>query len=772
MASVALSFAGSAVGTAIGGPVGGFVGNLVGGYIGGLIDNMLFGVPKQEGPRLDDLRVISSAYGQPIPRIWGPENRLSGNLIWSTGLIETAKKSRQGGKGGPSVDVIEYAYRTSLAVALSGRQIRRIVKIWANGEVIFNAGASTALVFQKGDGTHEVFDTLRVYQGTLSQTPDPTIESYKGAGNVPGYIGTAYCVIADLQLADFGNRVPNLEFLVEADEEISVGAVVTEICEAAGIDPMTVSTWALTDLVRGFIVARESTCHDALQPLALAYDFDTAEVWGSLRFQKRGTAAAGTIVLDDLAGHEFPNDRPEPLRWTRATETMLPLKAVLTYADPERDFQSNSQSRQRSGGNAQSNLSTELALTLGADHAREIADRMLWEAWTGRTTADGAVNDKWIGIEPGRAYVVPTPVGPERLRLAQKTRGANGVIEVRFRRDRTVLYNTAATGAIAAIPENELTLAGPATLLLLDIPILADNDDDAGFYWFVSGDPAGWRGAEVQRSSDSGATYQTMDFSGSRATMGDVSGVVPDGSSTVFDRETVITVTLDHDADELESVETLDLLNGANACWIGPEDGDGGEILQFETATAISGGVYELSGLLRGRLGTEHETELHGAGERFLLLDASVVNRNNFGASDWNKPRLYKGISLLQSASEVDDQEFTNTGEGRRPLSPVHVRGYRDGSDDLEISWIRRSRYRQPGLGNGPLAVGEQDIEFEIDVIAGGNVVRTITVNATSAEYTAAQQTADGLTPGDPVTVDVYQISDSRGRGLPRRATI
>ena len=46
------------------------------------------------------------------------------------------------------------------------------------------------------------------------QLPDPKIEAVEGAGEVPAYRGTAYVVLEDLALGQFGNRVPQFSFEV------------------------------------------------------------------------------------------------------------------------------------------------------------------------------------------------------------------------------------------------------------------------------------------------------------------------------------------------------------------------------------------------------------------------------------------------------------------------------------------------------------------------------------------------------------------------------
>jgi len=50
--------------------------------------------------------------------------------------------------------------------------------------------------------------------------------------------------------------------------------------------------------------------------------------------------------------------------------------------------------------------------------------------------------------------------------------------------------------------------------------------------------------------------------------------------------------------------------------------------------------------------------------------------------------------------------------------------------------------------------------------------LRTITAVTPTASYTAAQQTTDGLTPGNPVVLRVFQISATVGRGIQRSATV
>src|SRR4051794_23309117 len=108
MAKLALTVVGAGLGFMIGGPMGAQIGAMAGGMIG----NMLFS-PTIKGPRMTDLSITASTYGNTIPELYGTM-RMSGNVIWSSGIKEKKHKSG-GGKGGPKQ--VTYTYSASFAVA-------------------------------------------------------------------------------------------------------------------------------------------------------------------------------------------------------------------------------------------------------------------------------------------------------------------------------------------------------------------------------------------------------------------------------------------------------------------------------------------------------------------------------------------------------------------------------------------------------------------------------------------------------------------------------
>lgn len=772
MAQLALGIVGSAFG-----PVGGFIGSA----IGSMIDNQLF-PNKSQGPRLTDLTVQISSYGKAIPLLFGPKNRVAGNVIWTSGLIEHERKSTVGGKGGPATQVTEWTYSISMAILLGEGPIIGVSEIWANSKKIYDAAeaagqpgataqgvygpGATDLDFDQLFGTsHVVFDSLTVYPGDAYHDPDPTIESYKGVGNVPGYRRRALIVLKDLQLADYGNRPPNLEFLVVKSTGATVASISREIIERCGIDPNTASTARATKSILGYNIGRPSSGTGALQPLAMFGSIDVAEVNGQVRLTRRDGAPVAVIPDYETGAYQADQDRPERIRFTSALETRLPREANVTFSDPDRDFQVNAQVARHSSGSSQNNLAVELPIAMDVDDARQIADRALWEAIQGRQTATTQVTDRWIALQAGKKYIFTTEAGLEPLRVTRRTRGANGVIDLELRRDRAEVYMSRASGVAAASAEKSLGIPSDVELILLDIPILLDADDNAGFYFAIVASGTKSRGADVIRALDISSEYQEVAPVGLETIAGDVSGTMDadqtDGSG--YDDTTVLTVTLRRDDMTLSSVTDDELAAGANAFFIGdPDDTTEGEIAQAGTVTLVGpGATYELTHWLRGKKGTEFATGLHASGEICVLLEPGRINRANYGTADLGLEHAFKAVPLLLNAEDITAVLFTNNGIGLRPYSPENLLITGDTGMDLVLSWDRRSR-----LESG--ALGEETELYTIRIMnsAGTVIERETTSTTPDFTYTVAMQTADFGAPVSDLRWRVAQVSAIYGNGI------
>ena len=208
MATILLSAAGAAIGGSVGGTLAGVssvaIGRAVGATLGKVIDQRLLGQGAQsvETGRVDRFRLTQAGEGKPVAQLYG-RMRLGGQVIWASDFTEVKRTRGGGGKGAPSKPkTTEFSYTVNLAIAICEGEIKRIGRVWADGEEI-----------SRGDLN------MQVYTGTADQLPDPAMEAIEGAGAVPAYRGTAYVVMENLALEQFGNRIPQFSFEVTRPEQ-------------------------------------------------------------------------------------------------------------------------------------------------------------------------------------------------------------------------------------------------------------------------------------------------------------------------------------------------------------------------------------------------------------------------------------------------------------------------------------------------------------------------------------------------------------------------
>ncbi len=262
---IAFIVVGTVLGAMIGQPQLGF---MLGSVIGGLV----FAPEGQqvEGPRIGDTDIQSSALGIIIPEHYGT-TRAAGAILWSGGLKETKNKEKQG-KGGGGGSVTTYEYSVSFLVSLGRGPASAVRRIWADSKIIYDATGTGEI-----DNGKYVF---RFYKGTPDQIIDPLVEESinrrldglpdinegngpqstyttmddliaastasaaageprgqiyldhlnarvlsagSGGGTplnyrfTPAYKELCVCVFEDMELKDFGNRIPNLTFEIVWD---------------------------------------------------------------------------------------------------------------------------------------------------------------------------------------------------------------------------------------------------------------------------------------------------------------------------------------------------------------------------------------------------------------------------------------------------------------------------------------------------------------------------------------------------------------------------
>jgi hypothetical protein len=538
---------------------------------------------------------------------------------------------------------------------------------------------------------------------------------------------------------------------------ISLGDIVLDQCERSGLSASDVDVTELTDSVEGYKITRQASARQNIAQLQKAYFFDAVESDNVIKFKKRGAASAVTIPYEDLAAHEVGQTAPDGLSIVRTQEVDLPATLTVNYINVDADYQLGSESSRRLVTPSEQQVSEELAIAMDKDKAAQIAEVLMYDAYMGRCMHTFQTTKKYAKYEPTDIVTISSNNASYRVRIVKKDE-EGAIIKWQAVQDDAAVYTSNAVGSSPSTSQALIAVPGITHAEYLDIPILRDEDDNAGFYVAMTGYTDNWHGASLFRSSDN-ITYGTVGSVFNNATIGACDTALGNWTGgNMFDESNTVDITLYYGT--LSSATRDEVLNGANVILIG------NEIIQFRTATLTGTLKYRLSGLLRGRRGTEQYMSTHAIGDRAVLLTVAGTLRPNEGAFALNAVRYYKPASFGNSLTMTMEEAFTNTGVGLMPLSPVHLAGGKQSNGDFIISWKRRTRVDGNWRDYVDAALGESSESYEIDIMNGSTVVRTLTSTTNSVTYSSASQTSDWGSPQSTITVNVYQLSSVVGRGF------
>ena len=677
----------SSVGTLIGGPLGGSIGAMVGQRI----DSDLFG-QRREGPRLKELAITTSSYGSPLPRHFG-RMRVAGSIIWATELQETREKS--GGKGKPKIT--EYSYSSSFAVALASRPIAGIGRIWADGNLLRGAA-----------GDLKVGGSMRIHHGYGDQAADPLIASDRGQQGCPAFRGVAYVVFEDLQLGDFGNRIPALTFELIADYNAPDAAMLVE-----DVGEEIVTDMRFPELT-GFSY-EGGPIAETLDMIGTIYAFTIRAGGETLTLLDESSSAAAPMALPPPAiawdDNDFGQDDGQQ-RERGNSHNRVPC--VLRYYDVARDYQPGVQ---RVGGRI--NIGAEIAIqfpgALNADAARGLLDKAAARARFSGDRLRWRTTELDPRIVPGVTVTIPDEGGV--LWIVEEWEWREKGVELGLRRlptNRAPEYN--GDSGLALLPPDDIV--GPTILRAIELPWDGQGTSDARHIYVAAGSSSSiWRGATIYADRATGLEPLAR-TSRVPAAIGTLVEPLAPARSVLFDPDAKLSVTLDtaHPGFRSETLEAL--AEGANRLWIGSE------ILQFAQAQQHTQSLWTLTGLLRGRGGTEHIARTgHDAGTACILIDEALLELDASG--------ITPGAPVTFAAIGFGDEEpvsVTLDSEGGSldvqspalqyltPLSPAHARIDRLPDGNVRICWLRRARGAWQWLDHGDVPLHEDSERYAIGI--------------------------------------------------------
>jgi hypothetical protein len=453
----------------------------------------------------------------------------------------------------------------------------------------------------------------------------------------------------------------------------------------------------------------------------------------------------------------------------RAQQLDLPSRYSVTAPDPQRDYQAGTQFSQRQAASAGQVAKFQTAAVLNADEQIRLSNLLMYDAWVARNAISFSTDKRFTRVMPGDVVTLDG----ERVLIVSRDTSA-GVIKWEGISDDASVLTQYGIGVVGSFPDQIPPISVPTYITLMDMALLRDADDHPGAYEIAWGVAPHWRGAVLYRSVDDGLSWApAATFPKPGGSIGAALNALGDWTGgNVFDEVNSLTVRMRNGAPT--STTRDGVLAGNNAAAV--RSGDGWEVIQYRTATLNGDGSHTLSGLLRGRRGTDWATDGHAVGDDVVLLELAKLRDILITNSEIGVEELVKAVSIGSTLSDTESEAQTIFAERLVPWNPVDLRGLREvGSDDVTLTWKRRTRLATRFTGalgiNVPLGEVSEVYDLEILFPDSAEIARTLS-GLTSAEYlyTAADQVTDGYEPTDHICVRIYQVSATMGRGHPFEA--
>lgn len=676
----------TAVGTAIGGPLGG----ALGAFIGQQADQAIFGSGSREGPRLKELSVTTSSYGQPMGRHFG-RMRVAGTVIWATDLLESS--STEGGKGRPKTTT--YSYSASFAVALSSTPIDRVGRIWADGNLLRGAG-----------GDLKVEGEMRVYSGNGDAKVDPLIHADKGA-EAPAFRDCAYVIFEDLQLGDFGNRIPALTFEIFAKDgaAVSLKQLIPDAAETSESIPLA-NTRGFAD--EGGPLSATLSAIDRVYPLSCATTHAGLHLSSAITVPHQIPLLPEQLYSDNGEGaqdrHKTRSDRigQEPI--------------ALRYYDEDRDYQPGVQRAIGLRPNGRERM-VDLPATMTAEGAKAMANANAHRARWQHEIITWRIGELDPAIRPGSVVRLPDSPGEWRVKSWEwYERGIELVLE------RLAPGAASSSGADAGVPAPPTDLAVSEThLSVFEVPPEdASSPSSTLILAAATSSSAAWNGAALYE--EQGTTLVPIGSTGPlRAISGYLTQSLQGSPSLLVEPEAAIELQLYGEDLAFADTDIEGLAAGANRLLVGSE------VVQFLSAEPQGAGRWRLYGLLRGRAGTEeHALVVHPPQTPLILLDNRLTDLSTSGVRVDPALRI---AAIGRGDADAVYADLQNAGLSRRPPTPVHPMVTLQSDGSLDLCWTRRARgqWRWDFDGETPLVE-----EAEAYIVGYGPVDSPYTAFSTS----------------------------------------
>lgn len=500
--------------------------------------------------------------------------------------------------------------------------------------------------------------------------------------------------------------------------------------------------------IEGFMIAGGEPPRLSLEPLLGVHNAMLPESSGTLEVLGKDHTFTHQLVPERLVR----DDEVPDIKHQRDDENELPVLATLEHADVFAEFDMATARSNRLETASARQVSMQVPAAIGRPRAAALTNARLRDLWVARDRVQFAIGSDHLAIEAGDSVSIAG--GPE-FRVERITGGFSRRVEaVAVNRFEELAPWLLPARGFAGLPVPE----GEPLVLLMNLP-LGQNAFEPQTKLTAAIAASPWRDGYAIWQASGEVGFKPVGSVASPAVIAQLKAPLLPGPLGRWDEAN--SLLLESPYGNFESLPAEQILAGDNA--IAVECATGGyEILQFRSAELLTDGNWRLNGLLRGQMGTDFEMK-SGAetGANAVLLDDDLVSIP-VPSDQIRLVQQYRISPAGESASFPGHAALaaTCTAISARPLSPVHLRHWRDPAGDDHFTWVRRSRLSADSWELSEIPLDEPEERYEIRIYSdAGELRRQLHSGEPSLLYEAAYRSDDLPVNSMRYHIEIAQVS-------------
>ncbi len=538
----------------------------------------------------------------------------------------------------------------------------------------------------------------------------------------------------------------------------ALAEIVAQICVRSDVSAIDLS--ALDGCVTGYMIGAVETARQSLQPLMLAYGFDSFSHEDDVAFVSRNGRIAAELLPANFA---VAADAPA-VALTRGARSDAPGRVTVAFVRADMDYQAGTAEAVSPDSAEPDATQSSTPIVMTDNQAKAIAERWLSESRIARDSVKFDLPLSQLAITSGDVVSIAFEGRTDLYRIDRvEDLGRRTFAAARIE---PALYETPVYAGSTRRPPQKIAI-GQAYAEFLDLPLLTGQELPHAPHIAVTKTP--WTGsvAVFSATADFGYRLNTEVFRS--ATMGETLEPLGPGICGKWMKRGVRVRIA---SGSLRSATSEDVLNGSNAAALRHGGSGDWEVIQFASAILVGPNEYEVSGLLRGQAGTDAVmTGSWPAGTDFVLLDAAVVQLE-LPISARGLSRHYRvgpAVRPYDHASYVHYVEAF-AGVGLRPYRPCQLSARRTANGQIQIDWIRRTRIDGDSWEASEAPVGEAELRYQLRIWKNSQLLIDQVVFDSSIVFDASDVVGEEAI--QTVLIEVAQISDEFGPGPFERISI